>query len=416
MNYKDKSIHKGIIHLFVGIILLVSLIYSILLLGYSWIVEDNIFNRIVTEEANYIEKIYKEERKLVDPRAPFLTLYPGWDELPVDIYLQHLKDVNQVEFKSGDRISLYVHPLEIEGENAVLVADITKYEVGRDYLPVVSMALLALLAVVAALASYMAYYLAKKTLKPLERLTNKIASNPSIDDGFSDEFPKNEIGMLAETIELSFKKTQELLSREENFTRDVSHELRTPTTVIKNVIAELKQNDTLSAKQLNYLEDNTLRIEQIINTLLALARNEATLLEPIRFIDVLEDVVVSHFELSKHEDFTLQMDVSESLQVSGNKNLLQLLINNLISNAIHYSSDHRLKIYSDEGAVIIFENETDYIHKDNPISPKVKRESSQGLGLGLFLVERVCLALNWEVDVEVSSGQFRIIINTSPQS
>ena len=416
MKDQDKSIQSKIIFLFVSFVLLVSLVYSVLLLGYSWVVEDNIFNRIVSEEAAFIKKTYDESQRLVEPRAPFLTLYSSWNQLPRDIYLQHLKAVDQVEFKTSDGISLYVQPINLEGKTAVLVADISKFEVGSDYLPIVFFSLLILLITITGLALITAYYLAKNAVKPLKDLTNKVQASDTITEGFSKEFPNNEIGILANTIEKSFAKVQSLLAREENFTRDVSHELRTPTTILKNLLTELKQDPELSQKQLSYLNENVNQIEQTIATLLTLAREETTRLKPLKFIEVLENSIVSHFELSKRESFKLKIDVSDSLVVLANKNLLQLLINNLISNALQYASSEHLSIKAQNNGDIVFENETNYEHQEDPFRSNVKRVSSKGLGLGLFLVQRVCQAFNWKVNSRVQANKFQLIIKTTGKS
>ncbi len=378
-------------------------------MGYSWIVEDNIFNRIVSEEAAYIEDNYKKNQILVRPRAPFLTLYDEWNQLPQEVYLQHLKDLQQVEFKTADGTSIYVQPLAIDGSMVVLVADISKYEVGKDYLPVVFLSLLVLLLIIISAALITAYLLAKNAIKPLKTLTEKVHIPSTLEKGFAEEFPSNEIGVLAKTIEDSFHKVQSLLKREEDFTRDVSHELRTPITVLKNVVSDLKSNPELSAMQLKYLVENTNQMEQTIATLLALAREESGKLSKIKFMDILEDCIVSHYELSKRGDFVIDLEVAPEFKVIVNENLLKLLINNLLSNALQYSSTNRLLIKTDSNT-IIFENDTSYIHEQNPLESNVKRNSSHGLGLGLYLVKRVCQAFDWAVDSSVEGKRFRLIM------
>ncbi len=379
-------------------------------MGYSWIVEDNIFNRIVSEEAAYIEDNYKQNQTLVKPRAPFLTLYDEWNQLPQEIYLQHLKDLQQVEFKTADGKSIYVQPLAIDGSTAVLVADISKYEVGKDYLPIVFLSLVALLLIIISAALITAYLLAKNAIKPLRILTEKVQQTSIVEKGFAEEFPNNEVGLLAETIEDSFHKVQSLLKREENFTRDVSHELRTPITVLKNVIADLKNKPELSAKQLSYLNESTNQMEQTIATLLALAREESGILSHVKLMDILEDCIVSHYELSKRDNFVIDLDLSSDLKVMANENLLTLLVNNLLSNALQYASSSHLLIKADTSA-ITFENDTSYIHAHNPLEPNVKRNSSHGLGLGLYLVKRVCQVFGWEVEVSVEAERFRLTMS-----
>lgn len=406
---KKHSIRQRIYLLFAGFTLFTCISYSMLLLGYSWVVEDNVFNRIVSDEAHYIEDQFAATSSVLEPRHAFLSLYENWQSLPKPIYQQHLVDTDQIEFSTPDGGTIHLRPIPLGTETYVLVADVTAFEVGGEYLPYVTVSLLLVLGAFSALAIAAAWPVARAASAPLVALKEQVEAIDASDvqPGFSATFPNNEIGYLASEIERSMLRIQKTLKRETNFTRDVSHELRTPVTVLKNLASQIERETPLSDKQLTQLTGSVRNLEQTLDTLLALAREESQAFENLLFLNVLEDCIINHAELSANEDFQLRIDVPATLTVSANRNLLTLLINNLLGNALTHASSNQLEICA-TGGEIIFRNATDTQNDPNPLADGAKARDSRGLGLGLYLVQRICTVFNWQISTEATNGTFAI--------
>jgi hypothetical protein len=135
MNKMKRSLPTAITSLVVGLALSITLIYSLLLLAYSWLVEDNIFNRLVASEAAYIEQIYSEQGQIVQPRSSFMTLHKNWQKVPNIIIQQHQLKPSQIEFSLDDGRTLHINKFVLANDEYVLLADVAGLEVGRDYLP-----------------------------------------------------------------------------------------------------------------------------------------------------------------------------------------------------------------------------------------------------------------------------------------
>ena len=73
--------------LFIGFTLLLSAFFSLMLMAYAWMVEDNVFNRLVADEAAYITRVYAQQGRISQPQSRFMTLYSDWSELPGNIQL-----------------------------------------------------------------------------------------------------------------------------------------------------------------------------------------------------------------------------------------------------------------------------------------------------------------------------------------
>ena len=412
---RKHSIRTRIYRLFAAFTLFTCLSYSLLLLAYSWVVEDNVFNKIVENEARYIETQYETTGQLVPPRAQFLTLHDSWEALPGDIYRQHLSDPARIEFPAPDGGTWHLRPLHLGDETRILVADVSAFEVGGEYLPYVTLTLVGILALFSALALMIAWPVARAASKPLVALKDEVEAIDvdKLEPGFAASFPDNEIGYLARQIEHSLLQVKAMLKRESDFTRDVSHELRTPTTILKNLARQSEGETLLSAKQTSQLKAAVQELEQTINTLLALAREESQTVAPVVFLHALENSVVRHPDLASRDDFDLVIDIPADLTVSANANLLTMLINNLLNNALHHSAAPRLDIRAHDRK-IVFTNPVCAPLPHDPLASSSKGGRSRGLGQGLYLVQRICDAVGWQVETHVKDGMFAVELYYKP--
>lgn len=135
MDKIKRSLPTAITSLVVGLALSITLIYSLLLLAYSWLVEDNIFNRLVASEAAYIQKVYSEQGQISQPQSSFITLHRDWQNVPNVIVQKHQLKPSQIEFSLDDGRTLHINKFFLGNDEYVLLADVAGIEVGRDYLP-----------------------------------------------------------------------------------------------------------------------------------------------------------------------------------------------------------------------------------------------------------------------------------------
>lgn len=402
MAYR-KSIAGRIQRVFLLFTLIVGILFSALILGYSWVIEDNVFNRLVEREADFIVEHFYQTGTVAEPRLPFMTLYPSWEVMPASIPQQHRADPNRIEFGNGRGGTIHTRVMTLGSDEVVLAADVSAYEVSRDYLPTVSLWLILGVAVVGGVAAWSAWYFARSELEPLNRLAAAVSQiRPgTISPGFSEAYPNNEVGFLAETIEKAITDLQSVLEREKDFTRDVGHELRTPIAILTLLGNQLEKEANLSPENQTLFKNTTMELNLTISTLLALAREENTPIREVAILPILEDCIIQHFQLARNPDFKLDIQVPIQMKAHCNPHLAGILFNNLLTNAIHYASEPGLRITAKQDR-LIFENAVD---PTNVIS-------SKGLGLGLNLVKRICARFNWQPTIESEATIFRITIIT----
>jgi signal transduction histidine kinase len=143
---------------------------------------------------------------------------------------------------------------------------------------------LLLLVIVGALAILLAAgalgsWLAIRATAPLSRLVNTVSrvqpgGLPRMVPG---DFPDNEVGTLARTIQQMLERTRAFVERESRFTRDASHQLRTPLAVIKSSVELIESSGGLPgtlSKPIRRAAEAVRQMEQSVDLLLLLAREE----------------------------------------------------------------------------------------------------------------------------------------------
>lgn len=379
-------------------------LFALLILAYSWMVEDNIFNRMLAQEAQYLEQQFTESGTWAEPRFPSMTLYSSWDALPEEIRQQRALTPTRIEFESSAGETLHVREIVLGTNTRVLVADVSSYQVSPDYLPVVVPWIMGAVLVVCVLAGLIAWYLAAQIISPIQYLAARVQQARA--GGllsYDRHFKNDEIGYLASVIESDFNRLQQALKREADFTRDVSHELRTPTAVLKMRVERLLDQHPLSNDDSLALRRSLQHIEQTLDVLLALSRDESFITESAGLLESIETAVINHTGLARVEAFDLKIDVPAGVRVGLNAHLFTLLMNNVLDNALTHGSKNAMSIYLD-GETLCFRNPSNELVESDALKPGVRGPSSSGMGQGLHLIRRICNALGWRVAVRQDDG------------
>ena len=198
--------------------------------------------------------------------------------------------------------------------------------------------------------------------------------------------------------------------QQKRFTADVSHELRTPLTALKmesEVALMNKQNDktALRATLTSNLEEVG-KLEVLINNLLRLTRLEVDELQQNfvqQDIQVIATAAVDQVQkLAKAHNISLENAV-HNLSVSGDQDSLTQLLVILLDNAIKYSptgskvelgsrrsGDQVILTVKDNGAGIepaALEHVFDRFYRAD--NSRAKTDSAEGFGLGLSIAKMI---------------------------
>jgi len=244
-------------------------------------------------------------------------------------------------------------------------------------------------------------WLSEKSWKPFFRslsLLNswKISEKRQIQ---FDQTGISEFDQLNQTLEEMIQKMQTDFINLKEFTENASHEIQTPLAIIKSKLELLLNDNTLSGQQHKSLHDafeTVNRLSKLNGALLLLSKienqqfvekSEIDFCQLIRFrLEYLEELFVL-----KHIELSVQLDNPVSISI--NQMLADILINNLLSNALKHNLNYG-KIFISSGI-----NEITFSNSGNPlaIDPtklfkrfvkySVQEEST---GLGLAIADEIC--------------------------
>jgi signal transduction histidine kinase len=181
------------------------------------------------------------------------------------------------------------------------------------------------------------------------------------------------------------------------FTENASHETMTPLAVITSKLDMLIQDERLNSGQLQQITDiysAANRLSRLNHSLLLLVKIDNNLLPEIEALNIggiLVEKAQQFQELIQNKEIQLELAV-HSLEVSASKYLVDVLINNLFSNAIrHNKAGGKIRIII-SGRTLLFENTSNQssLNKNSVFERFYKGKTSEGTGLGLAIMKNIC--------------------------
>ncbi|HUP12955.1 MAG TPA: HAMP domain-containing sensor histidine kinase, partial [Niastella sp.] len=133
-------------------------------------------------------------------------------------------------------------------------------------------------------------------------------------------------------------------TQQKEFAENASHELQTPLAIVQLKLELLMQSHSLTTEQYNIIEDALKalsRVNRVNRNLLLLTKIENSQYMEKDTIDASEllNTLIPQFEtIATGEQIKLLPVLKKAVTISGNRTLVEILLNNLITNAIRYSA------------------------------------------------------------------------------
>jgi len=234
-----------------------------------------------------------------------------------------------------------------------------------------------------------------------------------------------ELSEIEEFRELnsSIKSLTEKLSSDYNnlkeFTENASHEMQTPLAIMQSKIELLLQSENINESEINQLQSiyqAGQRLSKLNKTLLTLAKVENRQFSETEEVD-LSELITNKIEL--YEDFIVakkikvETDIEKDVVLETNSVMVDMLISNLISNAIRHNIDKGFIFINLSKAHFQISNSGN----DLSVSPenlfnrfKKAGNSVDSSGLGLAIVKKICEINQWKIDYTFLDEQHQIIV------
>ncbi|ACS81460.1 sensor histidine kinase [Maridesulfovibrio salexigens] len=406
---------KAIVSYSISLVILLGL-YGFAQLGTVRVTEDEVLNNILRDEADDYFRRYAEDKNARLPKLRNLLAATDPAQLPPEFKdtLPLLRDgfyetSGPAAISGPDSHNTLVRTYP-EGDRRLYLIYNVSHVIDKHSCVLGATSILLLYFVfTAALGIFLVVFIGKIVFRPLDSLTGKIrAYRPDdLNREFSESVRKDEIGLIALNIQNSFKRVRMFIKREKDFTRDVSHELRTPLSVIKGALELIRLSPSSKSsemqKPLGRIERSVKDMEETIETLLWIAREENKEVSEACFNinEASERVLRSLQPLVELKKINLVVEMSDCASNYAPERAFSIVLNNVLCNAFNFAPGGSVEVLI-VGAIVTVKDSGIGISADvmdNISKPYVKGESSNGFGLGLSIVQRLCDRFGWQFSI-----------------
>ena len=407
-----QRLRRRLVITFTAFALFTAMVFGTYSLVFMYVVEDSIFNAQLDREARAQLARHAHEGDWGTPADAAIQLHYSPSTFPDDLRSEFAKEPWRSEFAGVDGRHYHLKRIDPPAGTspAWLVSEVSAQLVVRPIRDRVVMLLAgtALLVLIAAIALGM--WLAHRSTRSLYVLVEEVeALQPEPGHGMrlAARFDDDEIGVLARALDGLSARVAAFLAREQAFTRDASHELRTPLSVISSAAGQLSSEPELSERgrqHVQHIRLSALQLQQAIAALLALAREETAShgAPPVKLVPLLERVIIEQSPLLAARPVEVRLDVPNEATLRAPEAALRVVLANLVGNAFAHTAQGEVLIAWQDGHLLVHNTAGTSPFLGNWPEPRPfdKRAGSEGNGLGLDIMRRLCSHYGLELVIQ----------------
>ena len=302
--------------------------------------------------------------------------------------------------------------------------DKTTRQIGSVFLIIGSLVLFFI-----AFASRQVIKVSMRPLQKIEETAEKIAAG-DLSARLDNFEPDTEVGRLSTSLNTMLSRIEEAFDarmRSEDklrrFVADASHELRTPLTAIRG-FAELHRQgavpDGEKTKELiARIEKESMRMGYLVEDLLMLARMDQSrelVIADVNLSELVQEAVTS--AQAAGPDHTITTSITSGVVTKGDADKIYQVVTNLLANArahtpagtainvsVSKAGADSLVTIADNGPGLSAQDQARIFERFYRVDASRQRNSKDGSGLGLSIVDAVMRAHGGEVTVDSELGK-----------
>lgn len=221
------------------------------------------------------------------------------------------------------------------------------------------------------------------------------------------------------------KMTEKIYSdfvQQKEFTENASHEMQTPLAIVKANLSLLMQSPNLKEEEMNQLQtiENTLKKLSALNkSLILLTKIENNQFQEnvvINLKEIIAKALDNYSDLIQAKNIQIETDLKDDLKIRINPVLADILLSNLLQNAIRHNKEGGKIIVSAREKIFSISNSGDplTISKEELFVRFKKNDTSKdSLGLGLSIVKSITDTYNFQITYNYNNSLHTFIIHFS---
>lgn len=197
------------------------------------------------------------------------------------------------------------------------------------------------------------------------------------------------------------------------YAQNLSHELLTPLAVIRSKVELLLQSPNLDQEDLKSLDDilrNVRRMRSLNQALIQLSKIDNEVYEDREAVNIqslIEEILDNFEDQIRFKELKVRVIGEVTQPIKTNKNLMNLLVLNLIKNAVMHNKTGGELIIELKNNAFLIKNSLDPMQRV-PKKPfkRFNSSKSESLGLGLAIVKSTLDYLDLEYDLSTDENWF----------
>ncbi len=248
----------------------------------------------------------------------------------------------------------------------------------------------------------------RRAMAPVHHLAAELQGRHANDlQRIPDDLAPSELKPLVVAMNGLFGRIEETLDRERRFTADAAHELRTPLAALRAQWDVVRRSSSDAERQPAEarLGSSLDRLDRLVTQMLALSRLDSTLQSPqalpnateVHWPNVVEQAMSDCLAMAGRRGIELSCEWPEqgdAMPLTGDENLLTVLLRNLLDNAVRYAPSGTLVTLRFAHDRLEVENDGDALTGEQlaRMGERFHRRDGQnefGSGLGVSIVQRI---------------------------
>ena len=256
-----------------------------------------------------------------------------------------------------------------------------------------------------------------RSFTPLKKLSKNIKkfAQGNLDVNLAATHSEDEIGQVAQEFNNAIAKIQELIRSRQLFLRTIMHELKTPIGKGR-LITEMLDDETQKVRLVNVFERLEILINEFAKIEQLLSKSYSLNYQDYHFSLILEQV--KDMSMLDNWDELISTDIECDAVINVDFGLFALAIKNLIDNALKYSADKKVAIICDENKISVANRGAalakSFEHYKQAFI-RNKDEKATGMGLGLYIIDKICELHKFRFEYNYSDGTHYFSIVFSPK-